>query len=51
MRTQLDDLNRKLKDAELNKTYLESRGLNGTDIHKYVIGKIEDIKSYISNIN
>lgn len=50
MRTQLDDLKYRLKYIRKNIDYCKWKGVEGTDIHKHLIKREEEIISYINNI-
>lgn len=50
MRTQLDDLKKQLADTRQNLQYCEYKGIVGSEMHKYLVNREEEIVSYINNI-
>lgn len=50
MRTQLDDLKKELADVRYNLIYCEYKGIQGSEMHKYLIDKEMEIVSTINNI-
>jgi hypothetical protein len=50
MRTQLDDLKDKLKDTRYNLAYCKHKGIEGSEMHKYLVNKEQELISYINNI-
>lgn len=49
-RTQLDDLKDQLKDCDHNIKYCEHKGIQGSEMYKYLVNKRYDIVSTINNI-
>ena len=50
MRTQADDLKDKLADTRRNLKYCEYKGIVGSELHKYLVNREQEIISYINNI-
>lgn len=50
MRTQLDDLKEELKNIEHNINYCKWKGIEGSEMHKYLINKRHEVNSKILNI-
>lgn len=49
-RTQLQDLQAQLKDAEYNIKYCEWKGIQGSPLHKGFVDRALEIRSIINNI-
>jgi len=50
MRTQLDDLKDKLKDTRYNLAYCKHKGIEGSEMYKYLVNKEQELISYINNM-
>ena len=50
MRTQLDELKKDLQNTRYSLNYCKYKNIEGSEMHKYLVNKEENLISYINNI-